>query len=422
MTCKHRQEGSSSLPPFDPNPGPSGCNNAPSVMNGAGGSGINNMLNIEYNASANARSNENVDMSVQEMHVRQTNNFVLSDVILPKFGNRQHENPLQYLKDLQNFFDLRAVPEQSKLLVVKNSLIGNCSSWFEMYIDMSMCYEEFKRAFMDQYWDIRKQNEVKNKIVNGMYNVKRDGNMCDYFLKMGQLAKFVDPPISPQELISLVANHFPTEARSAIIISKPKTFKETMQLLKELQVGISQTPFRENDRRADENHMWKREVNALTYGKRARSPDNQNVSRMIQDRNGGRPSESNQRGRWVPERGRRNSPRENNHQVNRLQLLDEDSEDDYRTPFWMRRDHYPRRHRRPRNYDRRYFPRSNQGSYNRRLTNHGPDVSNPRNHELPEVPPSDEDQRDNPVERLLDSQNSRRTQQVRSDVPREDLN
>ena len=78
--------------------------------------------------------------------------------------------------------------------------------------------------------------------------------------------------------------------------------------------------------------------------------------------------------------------------------------------------------RRHRKYDRRYFPRSNQGSYNRRHTNHGPDVSNPRNHEPPEVPPSGEDQRDNPVERLLDSQNSRRTQQVRSDVPREDLN
>ena len=129
-----------------------------------------------------------------------------------------------------------------------------------MYIDMSMCYEEFKRAFMDQYWDIRKQNEVKNKIVNGMYNAKRDGNMCDYFLKMGQLAKFVDPPISPQEIISLVANHFPTEARSAIIISKPNTFKETMQPLKDLQVGISQTPFRENVWRKDDNNMWKREV------------------------------------------------------------------------------------------------------------------------------------------------------------------
>ena len=182
-----------------------------------------------------------------------------------------------------------------------------------------------------------------------MYNTKRDCNMCDYFLEMGQLAKFVDPPISPQELISLVANHFPTEARSAIIISKPKTFKETMQLLKELLVGISQTPFRENYRRMDDNNMWKREVNALPYGKRAWSPDNQNLSRAVQNRNGGRPSENTQRGRWEPERGRRNSPRENSHHVNR-QLVDDDSEDDYRTPFWTRHDSYQRRRWRPRTY------------------------------------------------------------------------
>ena len=83
------------------------------------------MSNVANHVSGNIRNSEDVDMSVQEIHVRQTSNFVLSDVILPKFGNRQHENPLQYLKDLQNFFDLRAVPEQSKLLVFKNSLKGS---------------------------------------------------------------------------------------------------------------------------------------------------------------------------------------------------------------------------------------------------------------------------------------------------------
>jgi hypothetical protein len=43
---------------FDPNPGPSGLNNAPSMMNRVCGSKINNV----NHASVNARNSDNVDM------------------------------------------------------------------------------------------------------------------------------------------------------------------------------------------------------------------------------------------------------------------------------------------------------------------------------------------------------------------------
>ena len=72
-------------------------------------------------------------------------------MILPKFGNQQHENPLEYLTDLKNVFNLQADPEKSKLVVVKNSLIGNYSSWFEIYIDMSICYDQSPELWQNAF-------------------------------------------------------------------------------------------------------------------------------------------------------------------------------------------------------------------------------------------------------------------------------
>ena len=98
-----------------------------------------------------------------------------------------------------------------------------------------MTYNDFKTIFKEHSWDIRKQAEIRNKVINGYYNPKIDSSMGEHMMKMVQIAKFLEPPIEERELISLIAGHFPSEIRSAIIVAIPNTLKETMRLLKDLQ-------------------------------------------------------------------------------------------------------------------------------------------------------------------------------------------
>ena len=51
---------------------------------------------------------------IQESPIR-LENFTYGEVSLPRFSNKPHENPMQYLKELENFFKLRM-----KVLIVKN--------------------------------------------------------------------------------------------------------------------------------------------------------------------------------------------------------------------------------------------------------------------------------------------------------------
>ena len=51
----------------------------------------------------------NIDLStpmIQESPIM-LENFTYGEVTLPKFSNKLHENPMQYLKELENFFKLR---------------------------------------------------------------------------------------------------------------------------------------------------------------------------------------------------------------------------------------------------------------------------------------------------------------------------
>ena len=84
--------------------------------------------------------------------------------MLPKFGNRHNESPLHYIKELENFFQLRMVPETSKLIMIKNSLFGHSAAWYEMNTDGSnVTYEEFRKLFLEQYWDAQKHAEIRNR-------------------------------------------------------------------------------------------------------------------------------------------------------------------------------------------------------------------------------------------------------------------
>ena len=66
--------------------------------------------------------------------------------------------------------------------------------------------------------------------------------MSENLMKIAQIDKFLEPPIEERELISLIAGHFPSEIRSAIIVARPNTLKETMKLLKDLQ-GHNETNY-----------------------------------------------------------------------------------------------------------------------------------------------------------------------------------
>ena len=179
--------------------------------------------------------------------------------------------------------------------------------------------------------------------MNGTYNSKKDGTTSEHFMKMAQLAKFLDPPIGPQELISLVAGHFTNDIRSTIIVSRPNSLKEVMQLLKDLKGNSGQNVgrpvesvegriARESNHRGGNQPFHRDGVRHSVINDRNNNI-NIEIHGVVTDNVGGRTDRSNNR--WNQnERFRERRNYGMNHRVNFIGLKQDASRD--RIPYWIR--------------------------------------------------------------------------------------
>ena len=78
----------------------------------------------------------------------------------------------------------------AKLSVAKHCLYSNCIGWYEMHVSDDMSYD-FRNLFLGHYWDQSRQSEIKFQIMNGKYEPKKHGSMAEYFMVMGQQARFL---------------------------------------------------------------------------------------------------------------------------------------------------------------------------------------------------------------------------------------
>ena len=297
-----------------------------------------------------------------------------------------------------------------KLIVVRNCLTNNAASWFEMLNIEESAYCEFKKKFLDHYWDRRRQEEIRFKLNQGKFHSSGHLKMADYFIQMGQLARLLEPPIPTDELINLIANHYTTDIRSAIIVSKPRNCEEIVNLLKELQGNQSSVQTSTRKTLSNRNQSMA-EVNFLSHGGGAHYAPNRYTGQEIRESppresentNNNRPNRSNdwnrethgyngnvhgndRQNRWGAERGvnsrynrvrddRQRGPRINylnidrrpRHYAGRRSWYDRDTRETYRNHRsnryeWERNERPPSSHDYPTNnrmndYDeRRPFP------------------------------------------------------------------
>lgn len=157
-------------------------------------------------------------------------NYLINELLLPSFCSEAGDQPVNFIKELDEYIRLRSISEDLKMLVVKKSLRGRALQWLNL-IGGNITYSQFKSAFLSQYWNLDHQLHIRAEITNGKYDSRIDMNMIDYFLKMAEKAKLLNPPLSDKEFISSIINHFPQQTRNNLIVAKPSDYTQIIDLL-----------------------------------------------------------------------------------------------------------------------------------------------------------------------------------------------
>jgi hypothetical protein len=122
------------------------------------------------------------------------------------------------LEQLDEFLNLKGIPEAYQLAVARKSVVGNLSrQWLEAISGKLKSYEGFRQAFLSAWWSPSQQSLVKCSIYQGKYDRRSKLTLSGRFLKCAAMASHLERRPSDTEVIEAIRCHFPIHVQRAML-------------------------------------------------------------------------------------------------------------------------------------------------------------------------------------------------------------
>ena len=116
-------------------------------MNGCSRS-VRNEVNSVINQSTNSCSYGNVNVT-SELHAKSAE---FCELTLPTFSHRTKQVPIHFIRDLDQYFNLRQTPDELRLrLVFRAAQEPVAKQWLPSSFDKPKGYDGFKKAFRELF-------------------------------------------------------------------------------------------------------------------------------------------------------------------------------------------------------------------------------------------------------------------------------
>lgn len=129
----------------------------------------------------------------------------------PRFSNNDNEDPLFFLAELDIYMGSFSNPNH-KVMHAIHCFEGAAESWAKAFGILLNSYEEFREAFIENFWGSQVQRKLIRDLETKQY--KQMGNkshMVEYFLKYKTKCQNLDYPLNNEEFFIRFADHFPDE-------------------------------------------------------------------------------------------------------------------------------------------------------------------------------------------------------------------
>lgn len=182
-------------------------------------------LHSVQNNNHNQRRNENINlMQNSQMAPENLNNqflnFQMNNMniqainVVPKFDDGIH--PVMFVKKLEDAIQTYNINFSRFSIWAYPLFTGSSKLFADALLESFSDFESFKVAFLRNFWSSTKQIEARNILETGRHKFS-DGTYCDYFLKMLTLAKYLQPPYDPTDLIMVIGRHFNQNIAASLI-------------------------------------------------------------------------------------------------------------------------------------------------------------------------------------------------------------
>jgi hypothetical protein len=132
----------------------------------------------------------------------------LNELTLPTFTDSSKQVLLLFLRELDQYFELKAIPENLKLPLASLAIFDPYDkSWIEAVYGDLRNYDEFREKFSKLLWKEIQQSSVRFSIFQTKYDRSSGETMQGYFLRYAGLAAKLEPPLSELDLVNAKVSH-----------------------------------------------------------------------------------------------------------------------------------------------------------------------------------------------------------------------
>ena len=160
----------------------------------------------------------------------------LSELTLPTFTDSSTQIVVTFLRDLDQYFKLKSVPEGLKLPLASRALADPyAKSWMQAVYHDLHSYDEFKQKFMQLLWNEVRQSSVRVSIFQDRYDRRSGETMQSHFLKYAGLAANLQPPLSELDLVNALISHYPSDIQRVMLSGSLRSIQDAVAFLAKMQ-------------------------------------------------------------------------------------------------------------------------------------------------------------------------------------------
>lgn len=147
------------------------------------------------------------------------------------YANNKDQHPIEFLQSLEEYFKVKQMSKEEKLIIIRDCLKGSASNWYSTVKFQVRDYANFRDVFIDEFWSRQIQIQTWSSCLNTTQipdNVTYREHFSQWASKLRHLQV---PELSEEEIVSNVANHYPGYLRAILVSLPDKSVINAMKVL-----------------------------------------------------------------------------------------------------------------------------------------------------------------------------------------------
>lgn len=177
--------------------------------------------------------NQGTEMNMDDKNkiIMLVDQSLMKELVPTSFKDEKGKNPKKFLGELEEFMNMKGIPEDWRILWFKKCIEGKVLLWYEVIGKKAENFEDLKVRFLNRYWNEDRQAEVIRMLYSPTEFENSNLSKEKYLLRASEENRYLDYPLPDKTLINTISRQFGADMVKHVMISRIETVEEFVQML-----------------------------------------------------------------------------------------------------------------------------------------------------------------------------------------------